>query len=129
MRFVDPDAIGEREARTQGDPDRSVLSGQPRTQHHAAERGRATQDHSEATSWFDFDALSVWFGFERTTSAMPNRGEYGVGVPRLLELLGRHAIRATLFFTRSARSWVSSAPTRAARISAAAHARGADHSL
>ena len=48
---------------------------------------------------FDFDALSVWFGFERTTPAMLHRGEYGarVGVPRLLELLGRHEIRATFF--------------------------------
>jgi hypothetical protein len=24
---------------------------------------------------FDFDALSVWFGFERTTPTMLNRGE------------------------------------------------------
>jgi peptidoglycan-N-acetylglucosamine deacetylase len=48
---------------------------------------------------FDFDALSVWFGYERTTSAMLGRGEYGarVGVPRVLELLDRHGIRATFF--------------------------------
>ncbi len=48
---------------------------------------------------FDFDALSVWFGFERTTPAMLNRGEYGarVGVPRVLDLLERHGIRATFF--------------------------------
>jgi peptidoglycan-N-acetylglucosamine deacetylase len=48
---------------------------------------------------FDFDAMSVWFGYERTTPAMLNRGEYGarVGVPRLLELLARHEIRATFF--------------------------------
>lgn len=48
---------------------------------------------------FDFDALSVWFGYERTTPAMLNRGEYGarVGVPRILDLLGRHDIRATFF--------------------------------
>jgi len=48
---------------------------------------------------FDFDALSVWFGFERTTPAMLNRGEYGarVGVPRVLDLLGRHEIEATFF--------------------------------
>src|SRR5579885_3248855 len=48
---------------------------------------------------FDFDAMSVWFGFERTTPAMLNRGEYGarVGVPRILDLLDRHGIAATFF--------------------------------
>ena len=48
---------------------------------------------------FDFDALSVWFGYERTTPAMLNRGEYGarVGVPRILDLLDRHGIKATFF--------------------------------
>ena len=48
---------------------------------------------------FDFDAMSVWFGYERTTPAMLGRGEYGarVGVPRVLELLDRHGIRATFF--------------------------------
>ena len=48
---------------------------------------------------FDFDAMSVWFGYARTTPAMLNRGEYGarVGVPRLLELLARYRIRGTFF--------------------------------
>jgi peptidoglycan/xylan/chitin deacetylase (PgdA/CDA1 family) len=48
---------------------------------------------------FDFDAFSVWFGYPQTTPAMLNRGEYGarVGVPRVLELLERHGIRATFF--------------------------------
>src|SRR6266576_3108737 len=48
---------------------------------------------------FDFDALSVWFGYERTTLAMLARGEYGarVGVPRVLELLDRHELHATFF--------------------------------
>jgi peptidoglycan/xylan/chitin deacetylase (PgdA/CDA1 family) len=48
---------------------------------------------------FDFDALSVWFGYERTTQAMLLRGEYGarVGVPRVLELLERYDLRATFF--------------------------------
>src|SRR4029453_15851521 len=48
---------------------------------------------------FDFDALSVWFGYANTTPAMLGRGEYGarVGVPRVLELLDRHGIRATFF--------------------------------
>jgi peptidoglycan-N-acetylglucosamine deacetylase len=48
---------------------------------------------------FDFDALSVWFGYERTTPAMLARGEYGarVGVPRILDLLDRHSVHATFF--------------------------------
>jgi peptidoglycan-N-acetylglucosamine deacetylase len=48
---------------------------------------------------FDFDALSVWFGYARTTPAMLARGEYGarVGVPRVLELLDRDRLRATFF--------------------------------
>ena len=48
---------------------------------------------------FDFDALSVWLAYERTTPAMLARGEYGarVGVPRILDLLERHGVRATFF--------------------------------
>ena len=48
---------------------------------------------------FDFDAMSVWFGYERTTPAMLNRGEYGarVGVPRVLDLLDRSEVKATFF--------------------------------
>lgn len=48
---------------------------------------------------FDFDAMSVWFGYPNVTPAMLYRGEYGarVGVPRLLELLKRHTLLATFF--------------------------------
>ena len=48
---------------------------------------------------FDFDALSVWFGFDHVTPAMLQRGEYGarVGVPRLLQMLEREDVRATFF--------------------------------
>jgi peptidoglycan/xylan/chitin deacetylase (PgdA/CDA1 family) len=48
---------------------------------------------------FDFDAMSVWFGYQHTTPAMLSRGEYGarVGVPRILELLREHDISATFF--------------------------------
>jgi peptidoglycan-N-acetylglucosamine deacetylase len=48
---------------------------------------------------FDFDAMSVWFGYDHTTLAMLYRGEYGarVGVPRLLELLRRRGVPATFF--------------------------------
>ena len=48
---------------------------------------------------FDFDAMSVWFGYPNTTPAMLSRGEYGatVGVPRVLELLARYQLPATFF--------------------------------
>src|SRR5713226_4971619 len=48
---------------------------------------------------FDFDAMSVWFGYKNVTPAMLYRGEYGarVGVPRLLKLLDDYAIKATFF--------------------------------
>jgi peptidoglycan-N-acetylglucosamine deacetylase len=48
---------------------------------------------------FDFDAMSVWFGYEHVTPAMLQRGEYGarVGVPRLLQMLERHELPATFF--------------------------------
>ena len=48
---------------------------------------------------FDFDAMSVWFGYEHVTPAMLQRGEYGarVGVPRLLQMLERDGLPATFF--------------------------------
>ncbi|MCW5848619.1 MAG: polysaccharide deacetylase [Anaerolineae bacterium] len=48
---------------------------------------------------FDFDAMSVWFGYSTVTPAMLYRGEYGanVGVPRVLDLLRRYDLRATFF--------------------------------
>ncbi len=48
---------------------------------------------------FDFDALSVWLAYDRTTPAMLGRGEYGarVGVPRILDLLAAHDLPATFF--------------------------------
>ena len=48
---------------------------------------------------FDFDAMSVWYGYPDTTPAMLARGEYGarVGVPRILSLLARYDLRATFF--------------------------------
>ncbi|MBI5879434.1 MAG: polysaccharide deacetylase [Chloroflexi bacterium] len=48
---------------------------------------------------FDFDAMSVWFGYKNVTPAMLYRGEYGarVGVPRVLELLKECGIKATFF--------------------------------
>ena len=48
---------------------------------------------------FDFDAMSVWFGYEHVTPAMLQRGEYGarVGVPRLLQMLEREELPATFF--------------------------------
>jgi peptidoglycan/xylan/chitin deacetylase (PgdA/CDA1 family) len=48
---------------------------------------------------FDFDAMSVWFGYKNVTPAMLYRGEYGarVGVPRILDLLSDIGIKATFF--------------------------------
>ncbi len=48
---------------------------------------------------FDFDAMSVWFGYPQVTPSSLSRGEYGarVGVPRLLELLSRYSVPATFF--------------------------------
>jgi peptidoglycan-N-acetylglucosamine deacetylase len=55
--------------------------------------------HNTICLSFDFDAMSVWFGYENVTPAMLYRGEYGarVGVPRILELLKRLQIQATFF--------------------------------
>jgi peptidoglycan/xylan/chitin deacetylase (PgdA/CDA1 family) len=55
--------------------------------------------HSSVCLTFDFDAMSVWFGYKNVTPAMLYRGEYGarVGVPRILELLRRYQIPATFF--------------------------------
>jgi len=48
---------------------------------------------------FDFDAMSVWYGYKNVSTAMLYRGEYGarVGVPRILNLLKRYGIPATFF--------------------------------
>jgi peptidoglycan/xylan/chitin deacetylase (PgdA/CDA1 family) len=48
---------------------------------------------------FDFDAMSVWFGYGNPTPAMLYRGEYGarVGIYRVLELLQRYHLPATFF--------------------------------
>jgi peptidoglycan/xylan/chitin deacetylase (PgdA/CDA1 family) len=48
---------------------------------------------------FDFDAMSVWFGYGHVTPAILQRGEYGarVGVFRVLDLLARYQLPATFF--------------------------------
>ena len=69
---------------------------------------------------FDFDALSVWFGYKNVTPAMLQRGEYGarVGVPRLLELLARFDLKATFFIPGHT---VDSFPREAEAILKAGH--------
>src|SRR3982750_4268197 len=69
---------------------------------------------------FDFDALSVWLGFEEPTAAMLWRGEYGarVGVPRLLALLERESLPATFFVPGHTRE---SFPAETEAILAAGH--------
>ncbi|MBB3773417.1 peptidoglycan/xylan/chitin deacetylase (PgdA/CDA1 family) [Angulomicrobium tetraedrale] len=49
---------------------------------------------------FDFDAVALWVSsFKQTTATPVSRGVFGaeVGVPRVLDLLSRHAIPATFF--------------------------------
>lgn len=48
---------------------------------------------------FDFDAMSVWFGYGHPTPAMLYRGEYGarVGIYRVLDLLQHYQLPATFF--------------------------------
>jgi peptidoglycan/xylan/chitin deacetylase (PgdA/CDA1 family) len=49
---------------------------------------------------FDFDAMSLWLGtFKMTTPTAMSRGEFGarVGVPRILDTLDRHDIKATFY--------------------------------
>lgn len=72
---------------------------------------------------FDFDALSVWFSYPQTSPAMLARGEYGarVGLPRVLELLRRHAIPATFFIPGHT---VESFPREVESILAAGHEVG-----
>ncbi len=72
---------------------------------------------------FDFDAMSVWFGYPNTTPAMLSRGEYGarVGVPRLLELLGRYQVAATFFIPGHT---IDSFPEATAMILEAGHEVG-----
>ena len=69
---------------------------------------------------FDFDALSVWFGYERVTPAMLQRGEYGarVGVPRVLERLGALGLPATFFIPGHT---IESFPAQCEAILAAGH--------
>jgi peptidoglycan/xylan/chitin deacetylase (PgdA/CDA1 family) len=76
--------------------------------------------HSRVCLTFDFDALSVWFGYERVTPAMLQRGEYGarVGVPRLLERLGALHLPATFFIPGHT---IESFPAECEAILAAGH--------
>jgi peptidoglycan-N-acetylglucosamine deacetylase len=57
---------------------------------------------SAAALSFDFDAEELWIGEDPENANRPgvlSQGTYGakVGVPRILELLGRHEVRATFF--------------------------------
>lgn len=69
---------------------------------------------------FDFDAMSVWLAYDKPTPAMLYRGEYGarVGVPRILELLDRHGLKATFFVPGHT---VESFPAETESILAAGH--------
>lgn len=76
--------------------------------------------HSTVCLSFDFDAMSVWFGYPHTTPSMLSRGEYGarVGVPRALALLREYDLPATFFIPGHT---VESFPAEAEAILAAGH--------
>ena len=69
---------------------------------------------------FDFDAMSVWFEYERVTPAMLQRGEFGarVGVPRILTFLRERDLPATFFVPGHT---VESFPDETASILEAGH--------
>ncbi len=72
---------------------------------------------------FDFDAESVWLALDAGNAGRPGTlsiGVYGarVGVPLLLDLLARHAVRATFFVVGRN---VELYPDRVAAIIAAGH--------
>lgn len=73
---------------------------------------------------FDFDAVSLWAGSFRQTSATPvSRGEYGarVGLPRVLALLRERGVTATFFVPAHT---AVSFPEAARRILAEGHEIG-----
>ena len=72
---------------------------------------------------FDFDAMSVWFEYERVTPAMLQRGEFGarVGVPRILTFLRERDLPATFFVPGHT---VESFPDETASILEAGHEVG-----
>ena len=72
---------------------------------------------------FDFDAMSVWFGYDHVTPAMLARGEFGarVGVPRLLAFLSERELPATFFVPGHT---VESFPHESAAILDAGHEIG-----
>jgi peptidoglycan/xylan/chitin deacetylase (PgdA/CDA1 family) len=75
---------------------------------------------------FDFDAMSVWFGYDHVTPAVLARGEFGarVGVPRVLDFLARRELPATFFVPGHT---VESFPDRTVAILEAGH-EAAHHS-
>lgn len=74
---------------------------------------------------FDFDAVSLWIGSFRQTSATPvSRGEYGanVGLGRVLGLLADKGVKATFFVPAHT---AASYPDQTRRILAEGHEVGA----
>src|SRR3954447_2633261 len=105
-------------AHIRGTRSRTPCAVQPRTREQSG-YGPPMPD-SRVCLTFDFDALSVWFGYDRVTPAMLQRGEYGarVGVPRLLERLGALGLPATFFIPGHT---VESFPSQCEAILAAGH--------
>lgn len=73
---------------------------------------------------FDFDAVSLWYTSMKAPTPTPlSRGEFGalVGVPRILDLLARHALPATFFVPAHT---AASYPAQVRAIHAAGHEIG-----
>ena len=73
---------------------------------------------------FDFDAVSLWYTSMKAATPTPlSRGEFGalVGLPRVLDLLARHALPATFFVPAHT---AASYPQQVRAIHAAGHEVG-----
>ena len=72
---------------------------------------------------FDFDAISGWISRGMTSPSPISRGEFGphVGVPRLLDLLGRHGIRSSWYIPGHT---IETYPDESRRVADAGHEIG-----
>ncbi|MEU4667638.1 polysaccharide deacetylase [Amycolatopsis sp. NPDC023774] len=68
---------------------------------------------------FDFDAISLWVARGQMTPGPVSRGEFGAyAIGRILDLLGRHAVRSTFFIPGHT---LETYPAQCEAIAAAGH--------